>query len=240
LLTVTVLVSGAAFGALTMSLQPSAQRLVFTAIAGLLAPLFWPGAASTVGRTAIRISVWSIAIALLTLMALMVFGGARQPIRWVAVACMMLVLVLMLTHSLAAAIELHLRKRSVAEGVARERAGRTAAIVLGVIGALPLWFGPTAEVLARTEPWIIDAVVGMSPLTHLAIASGNDLLRNEWLYDHSNLSRLAVSYPGLAPLLVSYGSILLALALVALAQRSPWRRFGGAGTTRTTMEDVTS
>ncbi len=109
-----------------------------------------------------------------------------------------------------------------------------------MFGALPLWLGPTAEVLARTQPWIIDAVVGMSPLTHLAIASGNDLLRNEWLYDHSNLSRLAVSYPGLASLLVSYGSILLALALVALVQRSPWRRFGGAGTTRTTMEDVTS
>ena len=30
----------------------------------------------------------------------------------------------------------------------------------------------------------------MSPLTHLAVASGNDLLRNQWFYQHSNLASL--------------------------------------------------
>ena len=99
-------------------------------------------------------------------------------------------------------------------------AGRTAAIALALVGSLPLWLGPAGELLAGRQPWIIDAVVGVSPLTHLAVASGNDLLRNQWFYQHSNLAALQFSYPGLARLTLSYASAILALALVALAFRS--------------------
>jgi len=62
----------------------------------------------------------------------------------------------------------------------------------------------------------------VSPLTHLAVASGNDLLRNPWFYQHSNLAALQFSYPSLAELILSYGLAFLALALIPLASR--WTR----------------
>ncbi len=80
---------------------------------------------------------------------------------------------------------------------AREAAGRSAAVALALLGALPLWLGPVAETLSARHDWAIDAVVGASPLTHLAVASGNDLLRNQWFYQHANLAALLFSYPGL-------------------------------------------
>ena len=75
-------------------------------------------------------------------------------------------------------------------------AGRTVALVLALLGSLPLWLGPAGELLSGRQPWIIDAIVGMSPLTHLAVASDNDLLRNEWLYQHSNLAALQTLLSG--------------------------------------------
>ena len=110
-------------------------------------------------------------------------------------------------------------------------AGRTAALVLALLGSLPLWLGPVAELLSARHAWVIDAIVGMSPLTHLAVASGNDLLRNEWLYQHSNLAALQFSYPGLAHLAWSYASVCSMLALVALAFLRP--RLGIDDATRT-------
>ena len=96
------------------------------------------------------------------------------------------------------------------------------------LGSLPLWFGPAGELLAGRHPWIIDAVIGISPLTHLAVASGNDLLRNPWFYQHSNLAALQFSYPSLAELILSYASVSLALALIPLASRRLRRRIDAA------------
>ena len=110
----------------------------------------------------------------------------------------MLMLILLVTHAVAAGLEGRLRGQSGDAETAREMAGRAAALALALLGSLPLWLGPAAELLAGRHPWIIDAVVGMSPLTHLAVASGNDLLRNQWFYQHSNLAALQFSYPSLA------------------------------------------
>ena len=110
----------------------------------------------------------------------------------------MLMLILLVTHALAAGLEGHWRGQSAdAERPARWPAA-AAAIVLALLGSVPLWLGPAGELLARRHPWIIDAVIGVSPLTHLAVASGNDLLRNPWFYQHSNLAALQFSYPSLA------------------------------------------
>jgi hypothetical protein len=110
-------------------------------------------------------------------------------------------------------------------------AGRVGAIVLALLGSVPLWLGPAAELLARRHAWIIDAVVGVSPLTHLAVASGNDLLRNPWFYQHSNLAALRFSYPSLTTLMATYIAIALALVLVPLAAPRWGRR--SASTTAT-------
>jgi hypothetical protein len=100
------------------------------------------------------------------------------------------------------------------------------AIVVALLGSAPLWLGPAAELLARRQAWLIDAVIGVSPLTHLAVASDNDLLRNPWFYQHANLAALQFSYPGLSDIILFYGMVALTLALVALASRRLRRPVG--------------
>jgi hypothetical protein len=93
-------------------------------------------------------------------------------------------------------------------------------VALACLGSLPLWLGPFAQLLGDRGGRFADAVVGVSPLTHLAVASGNDLLRNQWFYQHSNLAALPVSYPGVPAIALSYASVLSVLALGALALRA--------------------
>jgi hypothetical protein len=221
----------AAFGATTTELQPSALRVAVTAVIGLIAPLFWPGSAATPARTALRIAVWSAAAACLAAITLRIAGNAGQPFARILAACGMLLLILLVTHAVAAGLEGRLRTRSADAETAREMAGRAAAFALALLGSLPLWLGPAAELLAGRHPWIIDAVIGMSPLTHLAVASGNDLLRNQWFYQNSNLAALQFSYPSPVELILFYGVASLTLALVPLASRRPRLRIDDASTT---------
>lgn len=207
----------AAFGASAADLQPSALRVVVAAVVALLAPMFWPGKAATLAATARRIAGWSVAAAGAAAIALRILGP--QPYLRILGTCTMLLFILLLTHAAAAAIEQGLGGRPGAAEGGREIAGRTAALGLALLGTLPLWFGPGSELLSRRHPWVIDAAIGISPLTHLAVASGNDLLRNQWLYQHSNLAALPFSYPELAGLTALYAAVCLVLALLAFASR---------------------
>ena len=202
----------AAFGAPV--LQPSALRVAVTAAVGLLAPLFWPGRGATAARTVLRVVGWSAGAASLALIALLV---AHQGLIRIVPACAMLTLILIATLALAVAIERFRAGRSGNAEADREMAGRTATIVLAFLGAAPLWLGPAAELLVRRAPWVVDAVLGASPLTHLAVASGNDLLRNAWFYQHANLAALRFSYPALSDIILFYGAAAVALTLLAVA-----------------------
>lgn len=222
----------AAFGATAADLQPSALRVAVTAVIGLIAPLFWPGNAATPARTALRIVIWSAATACVAAISLGIAGNPGQQFTRVLAACGMLMLILLVTHTVAAGLEGRLRRQSMDAETAREMSGRAATLALALLGSLPLWLGPAGELLAgRRNPWIIDAVIGTSPLTHLAVASGNDLLRNQWFYQHSNLAALQFSYPSPATLILSYAFASLALALIPLAYRRPWHRSDGASFT---------
>jgi hypothetical protein len=232
-LTVTTLLMLAAFGA--TSLQPSAFRVAVTAIIGLVAPLFWPGAAPTPARTALRIAAWALATAGLAA-TMLLFAGNDQTLARIVPACAMLVLVLLATLALAASIERHWRYSLANSEGSRERAARTAVVALAVAGSLPLWLGPAAELLAPRQPWLVDAVIGASPLTHLAVASGNDLLRNPWFYQHANLAALRFSYPGPATIILFYGAVALMLAAVSLASRRLHRRAGNPPPSLSAME----
>jgi hypothetical protein len=218
----------AAFGARSAEWPPSVLRLLVTAIVGLLSPLFWPGNALTAARTAARVVAWSAAAAGLAAIALGLVGGPSQPPARILESCAMLMLILLVAHTVAAALEGHLRARSPDAADAREMAGRTVTLMLALLGSLPLWLGPTAELLSRRHTWTIDAVVGVSPLTHLAVASGNDLLRNEWLYQNSNLAALQFTYPGAAELIGSYVSVCLLLVAVAAGLRRSRRTHAAA------------
>jgi hypothetical protein len=217
MLLVATMLTLAAVGAGSDDLQPSALRVMLTAVVGLLSLLFWPGAAATPARTAWRVVAWSAAATLLAAVALRVTGQVLQPWPRILSSCAMLLLILLVAHALAAALEARLRAgRADAHG-AREAAGRTVAMVLALLGTLPLWAGPLAELLSGRHEWAVDAAVAASPLTHLAVASGNDLLRNQWLYQHANLAGLQFSYPGLFEVAVSYAAMCLLLALGAFA-----------------------
>ncbi|HQR12113.1 MAG TPA: hypothetical protein PLW68_12375, partial [Casimicrobiaceae bacterium] len=183
MLAVASLLLLAAVGA--TELQPSALRTAVTAIIGLTAPLFWPGNAATPARTALRIAAWPAAAASLAAVILRIAGKPGQSLAPILAACGMLLLILLVTHAATAGLEWRLRNQSGDAESAREMAGRAATLALAFVGSLPLWLGTAAELLSARHPWIIDTVVGISPLTHLAVASGNDLLRNQWFYQHS-------------------------------------------------------
>lgn len=223
-----------ASGATSAQGQPS-LRVAVTAVIGMLAPLFWPGCAATLSRTALRVVAWSAAAAAAAAIAIALLARVAQPWLRVASACAMLMAILVLTHAAAAAIERRCNASIDDAGSARELAGRTMAGALAALGTSPFWLGPLAESLSGRHPGIIDIVVGLSPVTHLAVAGGNDLLHNPWLYEHSNLAVLAVSYPGLATLAWGYGAALAMLAIVVPAARLR-RRLSRAGAADPTAE----
>jgi hypothetical protein len=209
----------AAVGATANPLQGSALRAATMAVVGLLAPLFWPGRAATVASTSLRVVVWSAGVAVLAGVAISVLAHPAQPLLRILSACAMLLPIMLLSHAAAAWLERRWDARSSEAGDARELAGRVVALALALLGTLPFCLGPVAELLSARHPGIVDIVVGSSPLTHLAVASGNDLLRNSWFYGHSNLAALRFSYPEAGVLAGCYGAVCLMLALVAFAPR---------------------
>lgn len=206
--------------AAVQDLPASGQRVVVAAAVVLVALLLWPGLAATPKRSAWRVVLWSALAAFAWVCAVLLAAGFRGPatpaLEPVFLVGAVLLALLLLTHALVAALEAHWRGTSRSAEMARERAGGTVVIVLALLAALPLWLGPLAELLSRDHEWLVDAVIGASPLTHLAVASGNDLLRNQWLYQHSNLAAVPFSYPGAAGLLWFYAAACTLLALAVL------------------------
>jgi hypothetical protein len=223
---VATLITLAALGASDADLQPSALRLMVSCVVALLTPLFWPGIAATQKGTALRVLGWSLAATVLAALALAAFGTNRQSLPRVLEVCAMLLIVLVGANAAAAFLESRWLGSSIGAPVSREMAGRSAALALAFLGSLPLWLGPAAETLSSQHEWTIDATLSVSPLVHLAVASGNDLMRNQWFYEHSNLASLQFEYPRLDVIAWSYTLVLLALGISAMTfwrNRSPIR-----------------
>lgn len=216
-LLVAALAAMVALGATDPHTQPSALRLMVTCVVGLLAPLFWPGAAATHGGTVLRVLAWSFAATALAALLLFALGSSRQPLPHVAEACVMLGLVLVVAHSATALLEFRWHAAQPDALARRELASRSVVFALAMFGALPLWLGPAAEALSSRHGWAVDATLAVSPAVHLAVASGNDLLRNQWWYEHSNIAALQFDYPGMPAIFGSYALALLALGLLAMA-----------------------
>jgi hypothetical protein len=216
-LAATALLLLAALGAGDPDLQASARIVLVTAVFGLLAPPFWPGRANTPGLTALRIAGWSLAVSALAGIAAMLSGIGSAALPRAAAACAVLFVVLVVVHAVAAALELLLQSRTKQAGSARESAAWLATAALATLAATPLWLGPAAELASAGRPQAVDAAVAVSPLTHLAVATGNDLLRNQWFYQHSNLAGLRFDYPRLAPVMIAYCLLAAALFVVTAA-----------------------
>lgn len=220
MLVLTASAALAGLGAATGELQASTLRLLATALVALLAPLFWPGRAATPAATARRVLVWSLAAAGGAAALALLFGHPLRTWSRLLAPCALLAALLLLAHALAAWAETRLRASFAEPLQAPEAAGRLAALLLALLGSLPLMLGPAAEALSARYSGIIDAVLATSPLTHLAVASGNDLLRNAWPYQHSNLAALQFDYPGPAQIAWLYAG---ACGLLALATLVAWR-----------------
>ena len=235
-LAATALFLLAALVATAHDLQYSARVVLVTAVVGVLAPLFWPGRASTPRLTALRILGWSLVASVLAGVAAMLSGGGMSTFSRTATACAVLFLVLVVVHSVAAALESLLHSLTRQTESARETAAWLATAALVTLGAAPLWLGPAAELASASRPLAVDTAVAVSPLTHLAVASGNDLLRNQWFYQHSNLSGLRFDYPRLAPLMAAYSLLASALLIVPAALPAGGRPDARTSRTPSTQE----
>jgi len=199
-----VLACGAAGG----EEQPSALRLAAAAAVGVLAPLYWPGNGASPARTLWRVALWSLAAAAGAALLARLLGRMPQPTATLLATAAMLLLMLLPAHAAVAALE---------GRCTRPAAGSAVTGVLLLAGLLPLVAGPAAELLGSVHPGAIDAVIAASPLTHLALAADNDLLRNEWFYRGSNLATLQFSYPELSAAVTAWALAGVALAALALS-----------------------
>ena len=233
-LAATALLLLAALGASDADLQASARIVLVTAVVGLLSPLFWPGLAETVSSTAKRIIGWSLASASLAAAVALLSGLGFDRLPRATTALAVLFLALVVVHALAATVERLLERRANRPEAARESAAWIVTCALVMLGAAPLWLGPAAELALADRQDAVDAIVAVSPLTHLAVASGNDLLRNQWFYQHSNLAGLRFDYPRLAPVMTAY--LLLATVLLLPVVLGS-RRSAAATHTGTTFEE---
>lgn len=89
------------------------------------------------------------------------------------------------------------------DGAAAGCAVATAALAAA---ALPVYLGALPEHFPG-QPWLANAVVFGSPLSHLAGLLDYDYLREPWLYRHSRLGGLRFDYPS-AP--ASFATLLMA------------------------------
>jgi hypothetical protein len=219
----TMVTVGALNGA-TGSMHGSAQRVLITAVVALLAPLFWPGKRSSRKPTAMVILAWSCVVTCLAALLLLVIGRGTHSGQSIASVCGVLLLISMTTHAAAVAVETFVGKMSADAPNAREIGGRVAMLVLALLGSIPVWMGPAVEIAKHSHPGLIDIIVGVSPLTHIAVAGGNDLLRNPWFYQHSSLSGLQFSYPSLTMVVMCYIAVAVAVLGVPLlvdSKRTP-------------------
>lgn len=223
-----------ALGASDADLQPSARIVLVTTVVGVLAPLFWPGRGATVRTSTVRIVSWSLASAGLAAAIALFSGLGIHRLPRAATALAVLFLALIVVHAIAAALEGLLLRRGSTPEAARESGAWLATAALLTLGAAPLWLGPAAELALADRPDAVDSVVAVSPLAHLAVASGNDLLRNQWFYQHSNLSGVRFDYPRLGPVMTAYG--LLATALLLLPVVRGFRPAASTRASRTTIE----
>ncbi len=200
------------------------QWLVASAGAALLAPLFWPGLRGMAPHAALRVVGWSAAAAVVAVLSVLLLGTGERRMQLALPASSVLLGLLVASHALMVLMERHWRHRGADADSARELAGRATVFGLVCLGATPLWCGPAAELLGARQGWAVDAAVGVSPLTHLAVASGSDLLRTDWFYQHANLAALQFDYPApalLAGIYVALAALLAGAVHIVSRRREP-------------------
>ena len=94
---------------------------------------------------------------------------------------------------------------------------------LAVLGATPVWLAPLVQALDGSAV-AANLALAVSPLVHLAAATGSDLLRTDWFYRHSSIASLYFSYPRVGAGLLAYTVICMAAFTAAVVAGRQGRR----------------
>lgn len=183
---------------------PSLLTLLAAAVPMLLAPLFWPGRATA--RLRWRGLCYAAGVGTIALLGTWLLAAERHLWPTTLASASVAAIITFGSCGFAGSLQAGLERR-VAVVRAREAAMLATALTLWVLAAAPVWLAPLAELHASSSsatPWLADALLAASPLAQLAVAAGNDLLRNDWFYAHSALAGMPVSYPRLGLVLPAW------------------------------------
>lgn len=197
-------------------LSPGVVLTAASAAGIALAPLFWRQSDALA-----ELIAWCIAAALV---------GPLLATAWVSVS----VIAAVRTGALAALWLAILHAplwagacRIVRSGAAGATLDPLRVLIVTVLAALaggPLWLAPLASL--NTTPAIsASSILAVSPLIHLAVGAGADLLRVPWWYAHSTLGSSRFDYPDyLATALVDLLLATLSWLLASLGTRGRSKR----------------
>jgi len=204
---------------------PGATRLLaVVALPALLSPLLGRPGTTRLATLPAHALAWALGTFLLAA-AVWLTAGGWPPSR--SIVPLLFALGLVITARLAAIVAAAaLRNSSMADAAADEWARWLAASTLWLLAATPLWLGPLADLQAREGTAAAEAIVAASPLVHLGLAAGQDVLRTQWFYANSSLGSLQFDYPSLTSVALGYACAAAVLALLAVG----FARRGAAAT----------
>lgn len=206
-------VAAVVLGATSPGSSGATRLLTALALPTLLSPLVGRPGANHLAALPAHLLAWALGTLALAATIWIVAGG-WPPSR--SLAPTLVALGIVLTTRLAVIVaQAVLRGLGTALAVADEWARCLTAAALWLLAATPLWLGPLADLQSRASPTAAEAIVAASPLVHLGLAAGQDVLRTQWFYAHSSLGGLQFDYPSLGAVALAYVCIATLLALVA-------------------------
>jgi len=208
----TAIVVALALGIAGPDTPPATRLLLAVAAPVLLLPLFYGEAARASTALVACIVGWLCSTLLLGVVAILF--GARPATAQLAPLLLVALGIVVVTRLAAGTTTRLLQASGLDEPLAREWARWLAAAILWLLATAPLWLGPLAALGADADPGRASAIVAASPLVHLGVAAGQDLLRTQWWYAHTSFGSLQFDYPSLAAIARAY--VATALALTAL------------------------
>lgn len=200
------------------------RLLSVVTLPALLAPLLGGHDDARLAALPTHVLTWAVGTFVLAAAVWLLAGG--WPVSR-SIAPLLLALGLVITARLAAIVAAAvLRNSSMGSAAADEWARWLVAATLWLLAAAPLWLGPLADLEAREGTAVAEAIVAASPLVHLGLATGQDVLRTQWFYANSSLGSLQFDYPSLTSVALGYACAAAVLAVLAVG----FARRGAAAT----------
>lgn len=203
-----------AIGIADSTASGATRLLAVVTLPALLAPLFGGAEANRLAALPSHVLAWALGTFLLAT-AVWLAAGGWPPSRSIVPLLFAFGLVITARLALIVAAEV-LRTLGAARDIADEWARWLVVATLWLLTAAPLWLGPLADLQARDGTAAAEAIVAASPLVHLGLAAGQDVLRTQWFYANSSLGSLQFDYPSLTSVALGYACAAAVLALLAV------------------------